>query len=131
MKFHKFGIVAMFALFLMCVAPAFGQSDRGTVTGTVKDPSGAVVINATVTATNLASGEVRTATSGDEGSYTLPELKADVYRLTAEAAGFRPRRLRMLKSPCKFRGAQISRSKSVPSVNRNRNFRLGVGASNR
>jgi len=113
MKFHKFGIVAMFALFLMCVAPAFGQSDRGTVTGTVKDPSGAVVINATVTATNLASGEVRTATSGDEGSYTLPELKADVYRLTAEAAGFKTSTIEDVKV-----AVQVSRRAEFHARNR-------------
>jgi len=114
MKFHKFSLVVMFALFLMCVAPAFGQSDRGTVTGTVKDPSGAVVVNATVTATNLASGEVRTATSGDEGSYTLPELKADVYRLTAEAAGFKT--------------STIEDVKVAVQVTRRADFTLEVGA---
>ncbi|HVF57088.1 MAG TPA: TonB-dependent receptor [Pyrinomonadaceae bacterium] len=74
---------------MACATSAFGQSDRGTLTGTVTDPSGAVVPNAKVTVTNLESGEVRETTTGDEGSFTLPELRANPYKLTVEAPGFK------------------------------------------
>jgi hypothetical protein len=76
-------------LLLAWAAPAFAQSDRGTITGTVTDPSGAVVPNVKVTATNLDTNEAREATTSGEGSYTLPELKAGPYRVTVEAQGFK------------------------------------------
>src|SRR5918911_1099247 len=79
----------LLALFLLCATPAFGQSDRGTITGTVTDPNGAAVANAKVTATNLDTNEVRETTTSEDGTYTLPELKADPYKVTVEAQGFR------------------------------------------
>lgn len=89
MKFHKLTAIALLALFLAWASPAFAQSDRGSLTGSVTDPSGAVVANARVVATNVNTGEVREATTTDEGSYSLPELRADTYRLTVEAQGFK------------------------------------------
>jgi len=46
----------LLAVFVVCI-PAFGQSDRGTVTGTVADPAGAVVAGAPVEARNVETGE--------------------------------------------------------------------------
>jgi hypothetical protein len=74
---------------LLWGTPAFGQSDRGTITGLVTDPNGAVVANAKITATDLKTGDVREAASSSEGNFTLPELKADPYKVTAEAQGFK------------------------------------------
>src|ERR1041384_6253021 len=76
-------------LLLALVAPVYAQSDRGAIGGTVTDPSGAVVPNAKVTATNLDTNEVRETTSSDVGSYQLPELKAGPYKVTVEAQGFK------------------------------------------
>src|SRR5260370_12135973 len=67
---------------------AFAQSDRGTVTGTVKDPSGAVVSGAAVTATNASTGAVHTTTTSGEGDYTLSELPAASYKNTITLAAF-------------------------------------------
>ena len=89
MKFSKLAALAALAFVLLCTPAAFGQSDRGAVTGTVTDPTGAVVSGAKVTATNLNSGETREAVTSDEGSYTLPQLKADPYRINVEAQGFK------------------------------------------
>jgi hypothetical protein len=79
----------LFTLLLALTAPAWAQSDRGRITGTVTDPSGAVVPNAKVTATNTETNEAREATTSGEGNYTLPELKAGPYRVSVEAAGFK------------------------------------------
>jgi hypothetical protein len=65
-----------------------GQSDRGTIRGTVVDPNGAVIANAKVTVTGLENGEVRDTVTGDEGIYVFPELKAGLYKVTVEAQGF-------------------------------------------
>ena len=48
---------------------AFAQSDVGTIVGFVKDQSGAVVPNATVTIRNEATGELHTVTSDEQGHY--------------------------------------------------------------
>jgi hypothetical protein len=91
MRSHRLFAFALVALLLAlaAAAPAFAQSDRGTITGTVTDPTGAVVPNAKITATSLDTGEVREVTSGDEGSYTLPELRAGRWRVSVEAQGFK------------------------------------------
>ena len=86
MKSHR--LFLLLALVITSFIPASAQTDRGSITGTVTDPTGAVVADAKVTATNLNSGEVRTANTSGEGTYTLPEMKADPWKLTFEAAGF-------------------------------------------
>src|SRR5687768_14273499 len=89
MKINRSVLIALLAFLLACANPAFAQSDRGAITGTVTDPSGAVVSKARITATNLESGEVREAATSDEGNYTLPELKAGPWKLIIEAPGFK------------------------------------------
>jgi hypothetical protein len=81
--------LALVALLLAFAGPAYGQSDRGSITGTVKDPNGGLVANAKITATNTETNETREATTSDEGSYTLPELKAGPYKVSVEAQGFK------------------------------------------
>ncbi|HWR14652.1 MAG TPA: TonB-dependent receptor [Terriglobales bacterium] len=65
------------------------QSDRGSITGTVQDSTGAMVANAKISAVDQATGETRTTTSSASGSYQLPELKASTWTLSAEAPGFK------------------------------------------
>ena len=89
MKFCQFTIVGLFALLFACATPVYAQSDRGALTGTVTDPSGGVVSNAKVTATNLDTGEVREVTTSDQGTFNMPQLSANPYRLTVEAPGFK------------------------------------------
>ncbi|HEY0078644.1 MAG TPA: TonB-dependent receptor [Pyrinomonadaceae bacterium] len=81
--------IILLALVFFCAPAAYGQSDRGTLTGTVSDPSGGVVPNAKVTATALDTGETRETTTSDEGTYTLAELRAAPYKVTVEAQGFK------------------------------------------
>ena len=66
-----------------------GQSDRGSITGRVTDPNGAGVANAKITATNINTAETREAQTSDDGNYRIPELKADPYKVTVEAQGFK------------------------------------------
>src|SRR5918912_264779 len=63
-------------------------SSTGVLTGVVKDQSGAVVPNATVKATNKATGVERTITTGDSGVYELTTLSPGDYRVEVEAKGF-------------------------------------------
>jgi outer membrane receptor protein involved in Fe transport len=68
--------------------PAYGQVEAGTVSGTVKDSTGAVVAGATVTAKNLATGAERTVQSGDSGQYNLAGLNPGMYEVTVSSSGF-------------------------------------------
>jgi hypothetical protein len=76
-------------LFTLISVFAFSQSTTsGDITGTVTDPSGAVVPNAKVTATNDATAEAHTATSNGQGAYRLSFLKPGSYTISATATGF-------------------------------------------
>lgn len=67
----------------------FAQGERGTLNGTITDPNGASVPNATVVATNVDRGIEFKAVTTDAGVYRLPYLPAGNYRITATAPGFR------------------------------------------
>jgi hypothetical protein len=72
---------------LLCVF-ATGQSYRGSIRGTVTDASGAVIPNATVTATSVATGQSRTVQSTADGTYVFAELPAGNYTLKVDVHGF-------------------------------------------
>jgi Carboxypeptidase regulatory-like domain/TonB dependent receptor/TonB-dependent Receptor Plug Domain len=77
-------------LLLVCAAPALAQtSTTGALTGVVTDPSGAVISGATVTATNIGTGEVRTVTTDASGNYKFSDLPPGNYKLTFGASGFK------------------------------------------
>src|SRR5437899_4169330 len=86
--------VREWALRAVCISllafTAFAQSERGTISGLVKDPSGAVVVNAKVTVTNTATNNVVVVNSSQSGDYTAPSLQAGTYTVRVEASGFRP-----------------------------------------
>lgn len=69
---------------------AFGQSDRGTISGTVLDKSGAVIPGAKVTVTNAATNTSVQLSSNEAGEFTAPSLAAGQYNIRAEKEGFRP-----------------------------------------
>src|ERR1035441_3158652 len=68
---------------------AHSQTDRATITGTVKDPAGAVLPGATVTATNVGTNAVFTTPTNGEGVYTIPGMPVGEYRLDVSLAGFK------------------------------------------
>src|ERR1051326_2716210 len=81
--------VAAITLYLGLGFAAFAQSDRGTITGTVADPAGAVVANAPIQARNTETGAVFQAASSDTGNYTLPQLPTGTYEISVAVAGFK------------------------------------------
>ncbi len=70
-------------------APLQAQVVRATISGAVRDQSGAVIPGAQIAATNTATNLKVAASSDANGRFTLLELPAGLYELTAEAAGFR------------------------------------------
>lgn len=71
-------------------ATLFAQSERGTITGTIRDASGAVVPGAKVQLTNTQTGVSFTAPSSADGEYTVPQLQVGIYTIRVEKQGFRP-----------------------------------------
>src|SRR5215471_6941668 len=67
----------------------WAQGDRGTITGTVADPSGAVIAGASVTATNNATQASTKTTTTSSGHYTIPALPVGKYEVTVEQGGFK------------------------------------------
>lgn len=79
----------MAALLCWTPLPAAAQTaGEATIQGTVADPSGAVVPNATVTATNNASGVATSRTTTKNGFYVISPLPPGAYTVTATARGF-------------------------------------------
>jgi hypothetical protein len=62
----------------------------GDITGEVKDPSGAVAPNASITATNTATNVSRTTRTNEAGIYSFPALIPGTYQVRVEASGFQP-----------------------------------------
>src|SRR6185503_5125831 len=78
-------VLGLFAITLAL----FAQSDRGTITGTVADPAGAVVASAPIEIRNIETGVVSRAASSATGNYTLAQLPAGQYELSVSVAGFK------------------------------------------
>src|SRR5436305_7228162 len=79
------------AAFVVVVSAAFalGQVTSGTIFGTVKDPSGAIVSGATVKVLNPSNGLTRVVHSGDSGDFVIPNLLPGTYNISVEAQGFK------------------------------------------
>jgi hypothetical protein len=88
---------ALLAAFLFCFAALLGfapaslaqTASTGALTGTVTDPSGGVVGGATVTATNIGTGQSRTATTDSSGTYKFSLLTPGDYSVKFSANGFK------------------------------------------
>ena len=74
---------------LLSTTLLLGQTFRGTILGSVTDPSGAVVAGATVKIRNLGTGLERTTVTSADGSYNVPELPIGSYSVTISQTGFK------------------------------------------
>jgi len=81
------------AVFLAGIA--FAQESRGSITGKITDPQNAVVPNASVVVTNLATGVAERTTSNSTGYYEVNYLNAGTYKVEVEAPGFK----KLVRSP--------------------------------
>src|SRR5262245_8035574 len=65
------------------------QGTAGSIFGTIKDESGAVIPGVSIKVTNTATGIARDAISGDSGRYEIPALASGKYDVQAELPGFK------------------------------------------
>jgi hypothetical protein len=85
----KFVNLSLMLALLFCASRlCHAQLDRGSVSGVVTDPSGSAVAGARITVTNTAMGVQNSTVTTQSGSYTIPELAAGDYSVTAVATGF-------------------------------------------
>jgi outer membrane receptor protein involved in Fe transport len=76
------------ALALIHSAPSLAQTFRGGINGTILDPSGAVVANAKITATDTATGVVRDTVSSGAGEFSFTDLPGSTYTIHVVSPGF-------------------------------------------
>src|SRR5207302_6313959 len=80
-------------LIIICVClfslTAFAQTDRGTITGTVSDATGAVIPGAMIEAKNLGTGTTYQAGTSETGNFTLAQLPVGTYQISATLPGFK------------------------------------------
>ena len=79
----------LLAVFLLSATYALGQGALATVTGTITDPSGAVIPDAPVTVRNVETGQIYLGASSGAGNYTVSQLPIGDYDLTIQVSGFK------------------------------------------
>ena len=83
----RFVFIVLYTLVLTVVALA--QGDRGTITGTIADPAGAVVAAAAIEARNVETGAVYQSATTATGNYTISQLPAGTYEISVAVPGFK------------------------------------------
>jgi hypothetical protein len=85
----QLAVVSLFSLLLIVASTSFAQTvTSGDIVGTITDPSGAAVPNATVTLKNNDTGATQTATSNSTGAYRFQLLNPGSYTVSASSSGF-------------------------------------------
>ena len=87
---RQFGFfsILLAGLFFMGTQLAHAQYEDGSLVGTIRDSSGAVVSGASVSVTNTATGIIEKVTTSGDGNYEFPSLRTGVYTVAATATGF-------------------------------------------
>ena len=84
----KIRVVLILCALFTLTPMAMGQTSRGTVTGTVTDPAGAVIAGAEVTLTSAQTKLTRVTTSNSEGIYRVEAVDSGTYSIKITATGF-------------------------------------------
>jgi len=80
---------SVFVWLALPVSLIFAQSDRGTVTGTVTDPAGAVIASASIVARNIETGVTYQSATSATGNYTIAALPVGTYEVSVTVPGFK------------------------------------------
>ena len=105
MRLRTFAILAVALLILASGAAVWSQSVQGVITGTVTDPTGAVVPNASVTITNVGTNISQSTTTGSDGSYRFSLVPPGTYAVEIKAANF---------STVRISGIVVEASQTIP-----------------
>src|SRR4029079_14710903 len=83
-----FSVMALLAIANFSIGRANAQVSGATLSGTVSDPSGAVIAGAQVSIVNRQTGDARAVTTDTSGLYSAPNLLPGTYDVTVGATGF-------------------------------------------
>ena len=86
MRTYPFLSVAI--LLLLGATLVQAQQETATITGEIKDASGATIPQAAITITNIETGISSKSVTSEQGMYTVPNLRPGAYTLTVEKTGF-------------------------------------------
>ncbi|MBV9676414.1 MAG: carboxypeptidase regulatory-like domain-containing protein [Acidobacteriaceae bacterium] len=86
-----------FTMLLSLSSILIGQSERGTISGTVRDSSGAVIPQAKVNITNVATGQPINLVTNDSGDFTAAEVPVGTYNIQFVKEGFNSAEVENLK----------------------------------
>jgi hypothetical protein len=86
---HPKQFIAVLMVSLLLTGVVRAQVSRGTITGIVTDPTGAVVPGVAITIANIETGVTNKVKTNESGMYTVPLLEGANYRLSAEKTGFK------------------------------------------
>jgi Carboxypeptidase regulatory-like domain len=104
-----FGLIVVAALMVVGPSSGWAQTGSGTIRGTVKDPAGAVMANASVTLINPRTNAERKATTSAEGLYVFSSIPPGAYTVKIEAPGFKMTvKTDVVISPAETRGIDIA-----------------------
>jgi uncharacterized surface anchored protein len=81
-------VVIVVVAVALAASPAFGQAESGTISGTVRDSTGAVIPGATVTIKNAGTSMQRTTQTGSLGQYSIAGLPTGNYAVTVASGSF-------------------------------------------
>ena len=97
MKSKYIIVLLAFLLIIFISFPALisAQTETGTITGVVTDPSGAVVPGAKIMVTSVERQNTRSLTTGSKGEYIVTNLEPGTYDITVEGPGFAPYKRRV------------------------------------
>ena len=87
-RFARNAAVPAAMMLAMTMTAGAQLAGKGSIVGVVKDPSGAIVPGATITATNVANGATVTRVSTGGGDFTISPLDAGIYTVTTTMTGF-------------------------------------------
>src|SRR5690242_3146199 len=86
---HARSVLAFAVLLFASAAYIYAQGSTAGIAGTVTDPNGAVIPNATVVARNVETNAARTVTTNGEGFYSIPQLPAGRYEVSVVVPNFK------------------------------------------
>ena len=86
---HLRTVGALIALALLSTVSVYSQAVNATLLGSVTDPTGAVVPNAKVTATEVNTNTVHSTVTNESGNYSFPDIPPGKYAITIELTGFK------------------------------------------